>query len=155
MASSESSAWDRYRNLASGIGRDPSMYQYRSRPAGHEVPQDDGHLSRSISGSGFQVIEHRSNLEMNFYLLFGVHREASSEEIERGYRSYVKRIHPDKCYLDPERHWKAEKSLKLANIAIGVLRDPEQRARYDAAYTSWRERWKGSANTTRRHRGQR
>ena len=70
---------------------------------------------------------------LNYYAVLGVPRDATAEHLERAYRRYVTVIHPDKCFGDPERHAVAQEKLKAINAAMQVLRDPAQRARYDAA----------------------
>jgi curved DNA-binding protein CbpA len=45
-------------------------------------------------------------------------------------------MHPDKFFADPERHAEAIEQLKDLNAIMRVLRDPIQRAEYDALLLS-------------------
>lgn len=69
-----------------------------------------------------------------FYDALGVAEDASTEEIERAYRSAVKEVHPD---VNDDAD--AEERTKRLNRAKEVLTDDAERARYDrlghAAYT--------------------
>lgn len=85
-------------------------------------------------GHGFRMVERRPRVHQDYYMLLSVRREAALEEIEWAYRRYVRRIHPDRFFFDPERRKRGEERLKAANMAMQILRDPEQRARYDAAW---------------------
>jgi len=62
----------------------------------------------------------------DYYDTLGVSRDASDEEIKKAYRKLAMRYHPDRND-DPE----AEENFKRVTEAYEVLRDPEQRARYD------------------------
>ena len=70
--------------------------------------------------------------EIDYYTLFGLARDATPQEIEAAYRRVVALIHPDRYQRDPIRRGKAEEKMRQANAAIQILRDPEERARYDA-----------------------
>lgn len=63
----------------------------------------------------------------DYYEVLGVSRNASQEEIKRAYRKLALQNHPDHNPNDPE----AEQRFKDAAEVYEVLRDPEQRARYD------------------------
>lgn len=63
----------------------------------------------------------------DYYEVLGLDRGASGEEIKRAYRKLAMRHHPDRNPDDPE----AEERFKEATEAYEVLRDPDQRARYD------------------------
>ncbi len=63
----------------------------------------------------------------DFYEILGVERDASSEEIKRAYRKLAMQYHPDRNPDDPD----ADQRFKEATEAYEVLRDPDQRARYD------------------------
>jgi len=64
----------------------------------------------------------------DYYALFGISRKATTQEINRAYKSLVRRVHPD-VSDDPEAN---ERFLKLQE-AYEILSDPDQRAEYDAA----------------------
>lgn len=68
----------------------------------------------------------------DYYDLLGVNWDASAEEIERAYRQRAARVHPDRYFSDPQLRLRAEKKLKQLNAAMSVLRDPANRAKYDA-----------------------
>lgn len=63
----------------------------------------------------------------DFYEVLGVARTASEDEIKRAYRNLAMKHHPDRNPGDSE----AEMKFKEAAEAFEVLRDPEQRNRYD------------------------
>jgi len=69
----------------------------------------------------------------DYYAFLGVERNATEEQLERMYRHYVSTIHPDRFFNDPLRRDLAQEMLKELNAVMQVLRDPEQRAQYDAA----------------------
>ncbi len=63
----------------------------------------------------------------DYYQILGVSRDASPDEIRRAYRKLALKYHPDKNPGDKE----AEQRFKDAAEAYEVLRDSEQRRRYD------------------------
>lgn len=63
----------------------------------------------------------------DYYEVLGVSHNASQEEIKRAYRKLALQNHPDHNPNDPA----AEQRFKEAAEVYEVLRDPEQRARYD------------------------
>jgi molecular chaperone DnaJ len=65
---------------------------------------------------------------MNFYMLLGVRREASSEEVRRAYRRLARKYHPDLNPGDPV----AADHYRRVTEAYETLVDPERRQRYDA-----------------------
>ncbi|UXU75342.1 MULTISPECIES: DnaJ C-terminal domain-containing protein [unclassified Paracoccus (in: a-proteobacteria)] len=60
------------------------------------------------------------------YKALGLDRTASAEEIKKAYRRIAKTDHPD---LNPDP--KAHERFKAASSAYDLLKDPEQRARFD------------------------
>ena len=61
------------------------------------------------------------------YKVLGVKPDASEEDIRKAYRELAKKLHPD---LNPGDR-AAEERFKQVTAAYDLLRDPEQRARYD------------------------
>lgn len=71
---------------------------------------------------------------MNYYEVLDLPSTASAEEIRRVYRELVEIHHPDRMQdLRADVRARAEIRLRLINQAYAVLRDPDERARYDAA----------------------
>lgn len=63
----------------------------------------------------------------DYYEVLGVERDASADAIKRAYRKLAMENHPDRNPDDPA----AEDRFKEATEAYEILRDPDQRARYD------------------------
>src|SRR5258708_37736641 len=62
----------------------------------------------------------------DFYVLLGVARDASPDDIKKAYRRLAKQYHPDQNNDDG-----AEDKFKEIASAYQVLSDPDTRARYD------------------------
>lgn len=63
----------------------------------------------------------------DYYMILGVEKNATEEDIKRSYRRLAMRYHPDKNPGDKS----AEEKFKEASEAYEVLRDPEKREIYD------------------------
>lgn len=71
---------------------------------------------------------------MNYYEALDILPSATMEQIRKAYRELVEIYHPDRMQdrrVDVKE--RAESRLKLINEAYAVLRDPEERVRYDSA----------------------
>ncbi len=69
--------------------------------------------------------------DLDPYVVLGVRRQASPEEIARAYRRAARLTHPDSGGAGPER-------FRLVSDAYEVLRDPGRRAGYDRLHSSQR-----------------
>jgi hypothetical protein len=67
----------------------------------------------------------------DYYAVLQVHPDADFEVIEAAYRQLMKKHHPDRAGDDPRQIEASLTRAKAINAAFGVLRDPEQRRRYD------------------------
>ncbi len=65
-------------------------------------------------------------LSTNYYIILGVTRSATEEEIKKAYRSKAKLYHPD-----VNKSAKANELFQLINEAQDVLLDEHKRAKYD------------------------
>ncbi len=66
------------------------------------------------------------------YEVLGVSPEASADDIRTAYVRLAKANHPDRRHSDdPARRRQADATIKAANAAWNVLRDPLRRADYD------------------------
>jgi len=61
------------------------------------------------------------------YKTLGLSKEASQDDIQKAYRKLAKELHPD---LRPGDK-KAEEQFKAVSAAYALLKDPEQRAKFD------------------------
>ena len=66
---------------------------------------------------------------MNYYQILEVDKNASSEVIEKAYKTLAKKYHPD--LQESTMKQKAEEKLKLINEAYEILSNPDSRAKYD------------------------
>ncbi len=70
----------------------------------------------------------------DYYLILGVERTASNEDIQRAYRKLARQFHPDVNQGDAG----AEERFKEVNQAYDVLRDGKTRRDYDEFGDNWR-----------------
>ena len=77
---------------------------------------------------------------MDFYLILGLDREASSREVQRAYTRLARRYHPD---INPGDH-EAEAVYRQATEAFETLSDPDLRQSYDTHGRRTRPRAGGS-----------
>ncbi|MCB9555861.1 MAG: DnaJ domain-containing protein [Deltaproteobacteria bacterium] len=70
---------------------------------------------------------------VDYYQRLGVDRDASDEEISKAYKRLARKYHPDL-----NKAADAEQRFKELNEAYDVLRDPEQRRRYDIMGSGYR-----------------
>ncbi len=67
-------------------------------------------------------------MEKDFYEILGVKKDASADEIKKGYRKLAKKYHPD----NNPGNKRAEEYFKKINEAHEVLGDKNKRQQYDA-----------------------
>ncbi|HEY2592742.1 MAG TPA: J domain-containing protein, partial [Chloroflexota bacterium] len=68
---------------------------------------------------------------LDYYAVLQVHPDADQEVIEAAYRQLMKKHHPDLAGDDAQRIAEHLARAKTLNEAYSVLRNPEQRRRYD------------------------
>jgi len=66
-------------------------------------------------------------MEIDYYELLEIRRDADENEIKKAYRKLALKYHPDRNQGDKE----AEEKFKLVNEAYQVLSDPKKRSVYD------------------------
>jgi molecular chaperone DnaJ len=67
---------------------------------------------------------------VDYYKVLGVRRDASEKQIQKAYRTWVRRTHPDH-HPDPDSVPFGAPDIILINEAWSVLGDPDRRAAYD------------------------
>lgn len=75
-------------------------------------------------------LKFKGDIQMNYYKILEVDRDASPEVIEKAYKTLAKKYHPD--LQESNMKQKAEERLKLINEAYEVLSNPDSKAKYDA-----------------------
>jgi curved DNA-binding protein len=68
----------------------------------------------------------------DYYKTLGVSKNATADEIKKGYRKLARKHHPD-VSKNPD----AEKKFKDIGEAYEVLKDPEKRKLYDQYGSDW------------------
>ncbi len=71
-----------------------------------------------------------ADAEPDLYALLGISEGAPAEQVKRGYRAAMKRIHPDR--VNPEQRQAAEDEAKRVNSAFRTLSNPTLKRQYDA-----------------------
>jgi len=74
--------------------------------------------------------------ELDPYVVLGVARTASAEEIRAAYRDLVARYHPDRHQGNPLEDLAAARLAEI-NRAYEILSDPERRAAHDRGQSVW------------------
>ncbi|KXS98945.1 hypothetical protein AC579_6736 [Pseudocercospora musae] len=80
--------------------------------------------SSSDGGTGAAV-----EVKTSYYVLLGVDRSATEEEIKKAYRKKALELHPDRNYGNEEE---ATRTFAEVQAAYEVLADPQERAWYDS-----------------------
>jgi curved DNA-binding protein CbpA len=66
----------------------------------------------------------------NYYELLGIPLDAPQETVKKAYRDKIKKHHPDK-FKDPDNKKDAEIVTKYLNEAYGILKDENERTKYN------------------------
>ena len=69
----------------------------------------------------------------DYYVVMGLERDASQDEIKRAYRKLARKYHPD-----VSKEANAEARFKELGEAYAVLKDTEKRAAYDQLGSNWK-----------------
>ncbi len=71
----------------------------------------------------------------DYYKILGLDRSATEKDIRDAYRKLARKYHPD--LQPPEKKEEAEKKFKEIGEAYEVLKDPENRKKYDRLGPNW------------------
>jgi curved DNA-binding protein len=74
----------------------------------------------------------------DYYAILGVKKDASQEDIQKGYRKLARKFHPD-VNKAPD----SEMKFKEIGEAYEVLKDPEKRQKYDQYGSAWKHAQQG------------
>src|ERR1700721_81105 len=69
-----------------------------------------------------------ASVEIDYYAILSVEREASADQIKSAYRKCALQWHPDR---NPENKTEAEVNFRAASEAYAVLSDPQKKSVYD------------------------
>src|SRR3989338_11474291 len=69
----------------------------------------------------------------DYYVILGVDRKASPDEIKLAYRKLARKYHPD-----VSKESNAEEKFKAVQEAYEVLKDPKKREAYDQLGSQWK-----------------
>ena len=72
----------------------------------------------------------------DYYIVLGVDKKATQDDIKKAYRSLAVKHHPDKNPGNKE----SEEKFKTINEANEVLSDPEKRKKYDELGENWEQK---------------
>lgn len=81
-----------------------------------------------VDGANFVISKMHFNPEENFYVILGLPRNATPEEIRQRWKNLMLLYHPDKQTGDEE--WVSERAKKV-NEAYTTLKDDARRSEYD------------------------
>jgi DnaJ homolog subfamily C member 7 len=76
-------------------------------------------------------LEEKKSKRKNYYLILGVDKNATSNEIKKAYKKSALLNHPDKNSETEEKRLIAEQKFKDIGEAYTILSNPEKKQRYD------------------------
>lgn len=86
-------------------------------------------MGQSQSSSGDAAGAAGQDVKTSYYVLLGIERSATEDEIKKAYRKKALELHPDRNYGNEEE---ATKTFAEVQAAYEVLSDPQERAWYDS-----------------------
>ena len=123
--------WSQYTSLRPHEAEDQGVYRARHAGVGGGVGREGPSGPTPLPWTHVGTTA-RPRSPRDYYMLLGIGRDATTEQLERAFRRYVRQNHPDLVFGDPIRHPVAQARLKEVLGAMRVLRDPVKRAQYDA-----------------------